>query len=59
MPLSHKRDKERKRLVRLEKIKIQPKSEVLQSNSSPLEDIGNSNLSLELDASGEIIPEYW
>jgi len=36
-----------------------PKTDALQSKSSPLKDIGNSKLPFNLDASGEIIPEYW
>jgi len=117
MPLSKKRDKERKRLLRLEigttidychtcnrygpvdthhsdkdrsnnadnnlvrlcpnchanihrhfvqpdsnlnvKNRFQPKSDSLQSISSPMKDTGNTILPPVLDASGEIIPEYY
>jgi len=62
MPLSKERMRERKRRDRFDKPKRDKMSnliDTLQSNSSPLKDIGNSKLPPELDASGEIIPEYW
>jgi len=60
MPLS--KDKQAKWMREYRKrlgYNVIPKTDSLQSNSSPLKDISNIIAPPELDASGEIIPEYW
>ena len=65
MSLSKARNKARMKIVRHKKQLlssltsniVQP--DALQSTGSPLTEGSNSNLPPELDASGEIIPEYW
>jgi len=65
MPLSKVKQaeyqKQRRRNLKLGMTmkRVIPKTDALQSKSSHLKDIGNSKLPPELDASGEIIPEYW
>jgi len=38
---------------------VKPKSDALRDDSSTPKDISNSVAPPELDASGEIVPEYW
>ncbi len=63
MPLSKAMDRERKRAARLEWLSspqgFQPKKDALQSTTRPLDEEGNTKPPVNLDGSGEIIPEYW
>jgi len=56
MPLSKKRDRERKKLTRLDS---NLKLNAPQSKSSPSKEGGNTIAPPEIDADGQIIPEYY
>jgi len=65
MTLSKERNKARMRKIRHNKqlissaISFLVQPDALRANSSPLKEESNSVAPPELDASGEIIPEYW